>query len=200
MAIKMAIEFPISEFVKAFFAIFVAMDAFGNLPILFTLTRKLSDKARNRNVDSAVLIAAILLFVFLFFGMRILEFFGISFESFKVAGGIVLLIFGIKIVLGLRLRENGTKKYEVAAIPLATPLITGPAVITVIILLVNQFGYWLTLSASLLNLFITWIVLRQTSLLYKIFGRQGSDVIARIMGLILTALAIEFIKQGWVSL
>ena len=138
--------------------------------------------------------------VFLFFGTKILGFFGISFESFKVAGGIVLLIFGVKIVLGLRLKENGAKKYEVAAVPLATPLITGPAVITVIILLVNQFGYWLTLIASLLNLVITWIVLRQTQILFKIFGRQGSEVIARIMGLILTALAIEFIKQGWVSL
>lgn len=196
----MAIEFPISEFVKAFFAIFVAMDAFGNLPILFTLTGKLSNKERNRNIDSAILIAASLLLVFLFFGTKILDFFGISFESFKIAGGIVLLIFGIKIVLGLRLRENGAKKYEVAAIPLATPLITGPALITVIILLVSQFGYILTFIASLLNLIITWIVLRQTQILFRIFGRQGSDVIARIMGLILTALAIEFIRQGWFSL
>ena len=196
----MPIEFPISEFVKAFFAIFVAMDAFGNLPILFTLTRKLSDKERSRNVDYAVLIAAALLLVFLFFGTKTLRFFGISFESFKIAGGIVLLIFGLKIVLGLSLRENGIKKYEVAAVPLATPLITGPAVITVIILLVSQFGYMLTLIASVLNLIITWIVLRQTHFLFRIFGRQGSDVIARVMGLILTALAIEFIKQGWISL
>lgn len=198
--IKMVIGFPISDFMKAFFAIFVAMDAFGNLPILFTLTRKLSDKARNRNVNSAVCIAAILLFLFLFFGTKILGFFGISLESFKVAGGIVLLILGLKIVLGLRLRESGAKKYGVAAVPLATPLITGPAVITVIILLVNQFGYLLTLIASILNLVITWIILRQTKILFRVFGRQGSDVIATIMGLILTALAIEFIKQGWISL
>ena len=111
-----------------------------------------------------------------------------------------MLILGLKIVLGLRLRENGARKYSVAAVPLATPLITGPAVITVIILLVSQFGYLLTLIASILNLVITWIVLRQTKILFKIFGRQGSDVIATIMGLILTALAIEFIKQGWISL
>ena len=196
----MPFELVITDFIKAFFAIFVAMDAFGNLPILSTLTQKLSAKERNKNVNGAVLIAAILLFIFLFFGTRILQYFGISIDSFKIAGGIILLIIGIKIVLGLSLREERAKKYEIAAVPLATPLITGPAVITVILLLVNEFGYLLTLIASLLNLLITWVVLRQTALLFRLFGRQGSDVIARIMGLVLTALAIEFIKQGWLSL
>ncbi len=196
----MPFEFIIIDFIKAFFAIFVAMDAFGNLPILSTLTQKLSAKERNKNVDGAVLIAAILLFIFLFFGTRILQYFGISIDSFKIAGGIILLIIGIKIVLGLSLREERAKKYEIAAVPLATPLITGPAVITVILLLVNEFGYLLTLIASLLNLLITWVVLRQTALLFRLFGRQGSGIIARIMGLILIALAVEFIKQGWLSL
>lgn len=196
----MPFEFAVADFVKAFFAIFVAMDAFGNLPILSALTQKLSAKERNKNVNGAVLIAAVLLFIFLFFGTNILKYFGVSIESFKVAGGIVILIIGLKVVLGLRLREERAKAYEVAAVPLATPLITGPAVITVVILLVSQFGYLLTLMASLLNLLITWVVLRQTQLLFKIFGRQGSEVIARIMGMVLTALAIEFIKQGWISL
>ncbi len=196
----MPFEFAMIDFIQAFFAIFVAMDAFGNLPILLTLTKKLSLKERNNNVNKAVLIAAVLLLIFLFFGTDILKYFGINIESFKVAGGIVLLIIGLKIVLGLRLKEERAKKYEIAAVPLATPLITGPAVITIIIILVNEFGYLLTLIASLLNLLITWIVLRQTELLFKIFGRQGSDVIARIMGLILTALAVEFIKQGWIVL
>ena len=196
----MPFEFIITDFIKAFFAIFVAMDAFGNLPILSTLTQKLSAKERNKNVNGAVLIAAILLFIFLFFGTRILQYFGISIDSFKIAGGIILLIIGIKIVLGLSLREERAKKYEIAAVPLATPLITGPAVITVILLLVNEFDYLLILIASLLNLLITWVVLRQTVLLFKLFGRQGSDIIARIMGLVLIALAVEFIKRGWLSL
>ena len=196
----MPFEFIITDFIKAFFAIFVAMDAFGNLPILSTLTQKLSAKERNKNVNGAVLIAAILLFIFLFFGTTILQYFGVSIDSFKIAGGIILLIIGIKVVLGLSLREERAKKYKIAAVPLATPLITGPAVITVILLLVNEFGYLLTLIASLLNLLITWVVLRQTALLFRLFGRQGSDIIARIMGLILTALAVEFIKQGWLSL
>ena len=196
----MAAETLMANFVKSFFAIFVALDAFGNLPILFTLTKKLSEKERSKNVNNAVFIATLLLLVFLFFGTTILGYFGISISSFKVAGGIVLLIFGLKISLGLRIREEKAKKYELAAVPLATPMITGPALITVTIISVAEFGVLLTLAAALLNMVIAWIVLRQTALLYKILGNQGSDVVARIMGLILVALAVEFIKQGWYAL
>ncbi|MBI2651642.1 MarC family protein [Candidatus Woesearchaeota archaeon] len=192
----MALNFVNLDFVKAFFAIFIAMDALGNLPILLTLTEKLSEKERHKNVNNAVVVAAILLLIFLFFGTNILKYFGITIESFKIAGGVILLIIGLKIVLGLRLREERAKKYGIAAVPLATPLIVGPAVITMIIILVNEVGYLVTLLASLLNLLITWIVLRQTKLLFNAFGRQGSDVIAKIMALILTAMATELIRQG----
>ncbi len=195
----MPLEFALSDFLKAFFAIFVAMDAFGNLPILYVLTKKLSAKERNKNVDKAIFIATILLSVFLFFGTGILSYFGISFNSFRVAGGLVLLIIGLRIVLGLRLMEERAK-YELAAVPLATPLIVGPAVITVTILFVSEFGFVIPLIAAFANLIISWIILRQTELLFKILGRQGSEVIARIMGLILTALAVEFIRQGWAGL
>jgi len=187
----------LEEFIKAFLAIFIVMDAFGNLPVFYSLTDKLFVKERIKSANKAVFIAAIVLLVFLFFGALILEFFGISMGSFKVAGGILLLILGIKIALGLRLIEERAKKYEIAAVPLATPLITGPGVITTVMILVNQFGYIVTLTASLLNLFITWIVLRQSELLFRILGRQGSDVVARLFGLILIALAVQFIKEGW---
>ncbi len=196
----MPLEFALSDFLKALFAIFIAMDAIGNLPILYVLTKKLSVKERNKNVDKAIFIATILLLAFLFFGTGILGYFGISFDSFRVAGGLVLLIIGLRIVLGLRLMEERAKKYELAAVPLATPLIVGPAVITVTILLVSEFGFLIPLIAASTNLIAAWIILRQTELLFKILGRQGSEVIARIMGLILTALAVEFIRLGWVGL
>src|SRR3989338_5215193 len=191
---------PLEELVKAFFDIFVVMDAFGNLPIFYSLTGRLFVKERARNVNKAVFIAGIVLLAFLFFGTSTLGFFGISVDGFKVAGGIIVMILCIKIALGLRLTEERAKKYQLAAVPLATPLITGPGVITTVIILVNQFGYLTTLIASLLNLMVAWIVLRQTELLFRIFGRQGCDVIARIFGLILVALAVEFIKQGWAAL
>src|SRR3989338_9633193 len=99
----MPLEFALSDFLKAFFAIFVAMDALGNLPILYVLTKKLSSKERNANVSKAILIAAILLLVFLFFGENLLNYFGVTIGSFKIAGGILLMILGLRIVLGLRI-------------------------------------------------------------------------------------------------
>ena len=195
----MILDFPYADFLKAFFSLFIVMDAFGNLPILMALTQKLSVKERNRNVDMALLVAGALLLIFLFFGTKILNYFGITFESFKVAAGLILMIIGIKLVLGLRWREEHAKNYEMAVVPLSTPLLVGPAVLTVTIILVNQYGYLLTLLAALANLLIAWIVLHQSSLLFKIFGRQGSDLIARVMGLILTALAVELIRQGWAA-
>ena len=188
--------FPTQEFIKIFFSIFVVMDPLGNLPIFYTLTNKLSAKDRTRNINRAVFIASILLFLFLFFGAALLGYFGISIGSFEVAGGVILAIIGTKVVLGLRLTEERAQKYQMAVVPMATPLITGPATITTILLLVTKYNYTVVLIASAVNLFVTWIILHQTELLFKILGRQGSDIVARLFGLIIVALAVEFIRQG----
>ena len=108
------------------------------------------------------------------------------------------MIFGIKLVIGLKILEERAKAYRMAVIPLATPLITGPATITTIMIFVHQYGLWLTLLASLLNLWVVYLFLSKAESLYNILGKQGSDVLSKIMGLILTAIAIGFIKQGWV--
>ena len=187
------------EFLKAFFAIFVIMDVFGNVPIFWSLSQKIKKSHWQKSIDKAVSIATLLLFIFLFLGPYILEFFGISIGSFKVAGGIIILIVGLQMVLGLRIFERHLEKYEFAVVPLATPLITGPGVITTIILLVQSVGLWITFIASTVNLLLTWIILRFSGILYKFLGRQGSDVLSRVMGLILAAIAIEFIKSGWIA-
>ncbi len=184
------------EFLKIFFAIFVVMDAFGNLPVFYTLTRKQSPKIRLKSANITIFTATAVLLLFLFFGNYILDYFGINIGSFRIAGGIILLIIGIKIVLGLRFREDRAQKYQIAVVPMATPLITGPGTITTVMIMAAQFGYYLTLIASLLNLFIAWIVLRNSRTLFKFLGRQGSDVLARIFGIILVALAVEFIREG----
>jgi multiple antibiotic resistance protein len=190
----------IEQFLTAFFSIFVIMDVLGNIPIFCGLAEKLKKEDRKKSVDKALTVASILLLVFLFFGNSILTFFGVTIDSFKVAGGIILLIIGIEMVLHFKLSEKRAEKYEFAIIPLATPLITGPGVITTIILLTQSVGLWITFLASALNLFITWLVLRFSDIVYKFLGRQGSEVMSRIMGLILAALAIKFIKSGWMGM
>ena len=186
-------------FLKAVLSIFIVMDALGNLPIFLSFIRQTPLRQRQKMIDQTVIVAGAVLFLFLFFGTAILSFFSINVSSFKIAGGLILLIFGLKLVLGLRILEERAKTYRAAIIPLATPLITGPGTIPTIIILVNQYGILLTLLASVVNLILTYFILSRVELLHKILGRQGSDALSKIMGLILTAIAVEFIHNGWMG-
>jgi multiple antibiotic resistance protein len=189
--------FMINEFLIAFFSIFVIMDALGNVPIYWSLSQKLNKNQKTHCIDLAVLVASIVLLVFLFLGESILTFFGISIYGFKVAGGIIILIIALEMVLGLQFKEKQVDKYQFAFVPLATPLITGPGVITTIILLTHQVGILITFFASVANLLLCWLVLRMSDSINKFMGRQGAEILRRIMGLILAAIAVEFISSGW---
>ena len=85
---------------ESFITLFVIMDPLGNLPIFMSLTKGMPIKEIRKNIDRAVFVAAVLLFVFLFLGLKIFEFFGINLDSFQIAGGIILLIIGILYVFG----------------------------------------------------------------------------------------------------
>ncbi len=190
----------IEELVTSTVAIFVVMDALGNMPIFSVLNKGFSKKQKIENINRAVLIASIVLLIFLFLGNMLLDFFGIRLSSFKVAGGILLLIVGMEIALGLKFGRYKAEKQELAIVPMGTPLITGPGVITTVLILVGIYGYWIPLIASAINLLITFVLLRFSERLLKIFGKQGADVISRIMGIIIVAIAVEFIRQGWAGI
>lgn len=185
------------DLLKAFFSLFVVMDAIGNLPVYAALCGRISPKKVCENVTHAIIVAGVILFLFLFFGHVILLFFGISLASFRIAGGIIIGLIGLKFVLGLRIMEQRVKEYDVTIVPLATPLITGPGVITVVILLVQEYGYFLTIIVSLLNLLFTWAVLRNAPFLLQHVGKHGADALKKIMGLILTAIGVHFILAAF---
>lgn len=184
------------EFFKAFMLLFAIMDPLATVPVLILLTKEMPREEQHRNINRAVLVAGTLLFIFLFAGDAILKFIGITVPSFRVAGGIILLILSIEFVLGIDLKGKSAQNYDVAIIPLATPLITGPGVIVTVMLLVIKHGYLIAISVSCTCLLLTWLILKQTSLIYKLIGRQGIDILTRIMGLLLTGLAVEFIRTG----
>src|SRR3989338_2675871 len=184
----------IDELLKSFITLFVIMDPFGNLPILISLMKGMKEKERTKNIYRAVLVASILLFIFLFFGVYIFKFFNISINSFIIAGGIILLVVCIQYVLGLRFLKE--KSIDIASVPLGTPLLTGPGVITSTIILVNEYGMLITAIAAIATLAATLIILRFSSHIYRLIGEHWSNVLSRIMGLILAAIAVEFIRKG----
>lgn len=181
--------------IEAFIALFVIMDPVGNLPLFISLTKGMPIKEIRRNAYNSVFVAGVLLFVFLFLGIGIFEFFNINLNSFQIGGGIVLLIMGIMYVLGTSLKFVKSHGSDLS-VPVGTPLLTGPGVITTTIILVKENGTLVTVIAAFLTLLATWLILLNSVRIYKILGSHWIDVISRIMGIILAAIAVEFITKG----
>ena len=180
---------------EAFITLFVIMDPIGNLPLIINLTKGMPLKEVKKNIDRAIFVAAVLLFVFLFLGLRIFDFFGINLDSFQIAGGIILLIIGIMYVLGSSLKYVKHHGDDLS-VPIGTPLLTGPGVITTTVILVKENGTLVTVIAAFLTLLATWLILINSSKLYKILGEHWTNVISRIMGIVLAAIAVKFITNG----
>jgi len=190
----------IDEILKSFLVLFVIINPIGNLTIFIGLSHGMSIRKRIRVVNQALIIATILLFIFLFFGVRIFNFFSIGLDSFQIAGGIILLIMAVIYVLDIHTRNKHKGEQDLAAVPMSTPLLIGPGTITSTIILVSQYGLWITFIAAILALLCVWIIFSFSTKLYKFLGPHWSIVISRIMGLILAAIAVEFIKNGIMGL
>lgn len=189
----------LNAFMHAFVTLLVIMDPFGGLPVFMTLTRDYSHERQKHSAGRAIRVSFILLTVFVLVGERVLEFFGISLFSFQVGGGLILLILGLLYVLNISQREDVNYDKDIV-IPMATPLIAGPGAITAIILLVSQHGMLMPMIAMSLNLIIYWIAMYNARHISKAIGEQGLEIMSRIMGLLLVALAIEMIRSAWTNL
>ena len=149
--------------IQAFVTLFIIMDPVASVPMFLSLSKGLPLKEIKKNVNDSVFVAAIILFVFLFFGIAIFTFFGVNLDSFQIAGGIILLIIGIFYVFGIALKFSKAQSVNLS-VPIGTPLLTGPGVITTTIILVKQYGTSTTLVAAVLTLAVTWIVLISSGL------------------------------------
>jgi len=188
-----------NAFMHSFVTLLVIMDPFGGLPVFMTLTKDYSDDRVKRSAHRAARVSLILLSVFVFVGEGVLKFFSISMFSFQVGGGIILLLLGLLYVLNINVGEDKDYAKDIV-IPMATPLIAGPGAITAIIILVSLYGYWVPFLAMLVNLFIFWVAMYYARYIKKLIGEQGLEIMSRVMGLLLVALAIEMIRSAWLGL
>jgi multiple antibiotic resistance protein len=193
---SMSTAFPIDSYIKSFIALFVVMDALGNAPIFISLTQKLHKKESLSRLNTAILVAGGVIALFLILGKAVLLYFGISVGDFQVAGGIIFFLLGIEMVFGLNFLSARVERYDIAIVPLATPLIAGPGVLTTIIIITNTYGYLPAIVASVTNLILTRIILGNSLWISRFTGKQGAEILTRIMGILLTALAISFIRTG----
>ncbi|MBS7288479.1 MAG: MarC family protein [Candidatus Freyarchaeota archaeon] len=172
------------------------MDPVGNIPIFLSLTEHMSVKERKRAFHLALVTGFTLLMCFAAVGNYILFLFGITIESFMIAGGILLMVIALRIlILGWK-REETVPSESIGVVPIACPLLVGPGAITTAIMYLQSSGVIVTVTAVILSFIVTWLVLKFIDPFSRFLGRTGSLVIARVMALIIAAIAVELIIKG----
>lgn len=186
----------IGDLAKAIIVLFIIVDPFGNIPIFMGLTEAIPENQRKKLYNTATLVGVILLLVFAFTGQYILTIFNLSIFSFEVAGGILLLIVSIRILISGSKHDSDESPETLGAVPIAIPLLVGPGAITTTIFNLQTYGILTTIISVIVVLALTWVILRFINKIYRILGKTGSLVIARVMALLISAIAIQYILTG----
>jgi multiple antibiotic resistance protein len=181
---------------KAIIVLFIIVDPFGNIPIFMGLTEKMTESQKRKVFNTACLVGFILLLIFAFTGQEIFAIFGVSIYSFEIAGGVLLLIISIKILISGTLHENVESPESLGAVPIAMPLLVGPGAITTTIFNLQSYDVLVTALSVLIVLILTWVILRFMNSVYRFLGKTGALVIARVMALLIAAIAIQYILSG----
>jgi multiple antibiotic resistance protein len=182
------------DLTKSFISLFIIVDPFGNIPIFIGLTEGIGSESRRRIFHTATITGFILLLAFALAGRQILNFFGVTLQSFMIAGGILLLIIAVRILVIGGWEERSPE--SIGVVPIAVPLLVGPGAITTTIINLETYGLLTTIMSVVLVFVIVWLTLRFIEPIYKVLGRSGSIVIARVMALLIAAIAIQFIIEG----
>lgn len=180
----------------SFVPLFVAMDAIGTLAIITPLTSSMTERERSRVAHVAMLTAGGIGLLFLVLGSVILRSLGITVGHFAIAGGLILLALSMKDVLAGKQEVAPTREEMVAVVPIGTPLISGPAVLTTLLLLSDQYGFPVTLVALLVNLLLAWLILWQGNRIVRFLGPSGTQAASKIANLFLAAIAVRMIFTG----
>ena len=156
----------------------------------------MTNPQRRRVFKTAFIVGFILLLVFAFTGLEIFNIFGISIYSFEVAGGILLLIISIRVLISGTKPESAESPESIGAVPIAIPLLVGPGAITTTIFNLQAYDVYVTALSVFFVMAITWVILMFMNRIYRVLGKTGSQVIARVMALLIAAIAVQYILGG----
>ena len=180
-----------------FVPLLIAIDALGNLPLVLSLEEGMSHKQRRHLVNVAIVTASVVGLAFLLAGRGILRLLGISVGHFAIAGGLVLLALAMRdLVTGKLVEETVVKEELVAAVPVGTPLTVGPATLTTLLLLSDQYGMPLVLLSFALNMGAAWLVFVQGNRLLGFLGQGGLRAVSKVASLLLAAIGVRMIVRG----
>jgi multiple antibiotic resistance protein len=203
----MILMLDFTEYTKIFIALLAIVNPIGAIPIVIALTADASEVEFKRTTKTTVISVLVILFVALLTGEFLLGFFGISINSFRVAGGILLLLMAISMLHARHssltftheeLSDGGRE--SVAVVPISMPLLAGPGAISTVILYTHKSHtplHYLFMGLDILLLGMAlWLAFLFIPYISKHTSQTGINIFSRVMGLILAAIAVEFIANG----
>jgi multiple antibiotic resistance protein len=188
----------LQEFGLTFVPLFVAMDAIGVLPILISVTQDMKVAERKKTILYAVLTALILGLAFVAVGKGIFVFLGIDVADFLVGGGLILFLLAAKdLITGKMIDAQASVGTDMlGVVPLGTPLVVGPAVLTTLLILTDLYSVVIVVVSFIINLAIAWVLLAQANRVVGFLGQGGVRATSKVVSLFLAAIAIKMVREG----
>jgi multiple antibiotic resistance protein len=185
----------LKDILLAFIPVFVAVDAVGTLPVFVSLTEDLAPPERRSVILQSMITAYCVALGFIFLGNILFRFLGITIGDFMVAGGAILFSIAIIDIVSPVKRQRAPGDAP-GAVPLGTPLIAGPALLTTSLLMIGQYGIVPTIISVTANIVIAGAVFLSSAFLTRLFGEAGSKALSKIISLFLAAIAVMLIRKG----
>jgi multiple antibiotic resistance protein len=189
------------EIFLPFIPLFVAFDALGILPIFVSLTSEMTQGERKRVIRQSTLTGFLVSLGFLAVGRSVFALLGITVSDFQIAGGILLFIISI-IDLIFPEKTRTFPKETMGVVPIGIPLIVGPAVLTLLLIIVHTYGYVSTLFCLILNFLIVWLAFSQSHWIMRLMKEGGAKGIGKVFSLLLAAFAMMMVRigiKGWIG-
>lgn len=183
------------ELAVAFAALFVAVDILGVLPLYLSLTGTMAPEERDRLPWQSTVTATAVGLGFLLLGHALFRIMGVTVGDFQVAGGVLLVVLSIHDMLHPG-KSPPRPPPRLGVVPLGTPLIVGPAVLATLLVLVQAYGYGVTLTAFLANMALAFLTLRHAETVGRGLGEAGSEAVAKVASLFLAAFGVSLVRRG----
>ena len=189
-----------SSFWPCFVLLFVAVDVLGVLPIFLGLTAGMGARRLRMIILQSVVTATFVALAFAAFGRLILNLMGITVADFMIAGGSLLFVLALNDLITVQHKKRLADSDNPGVVPLAVPLIVGPAVLTTILLLLDQHGVIPTLTAAVANILLAGLILLASGAIVRVIGNVGAKALSKIASLLLAAVAVMMIRKGLVEI
>ena len=189
----------LNEILLVFIPMFFTVDPIGILPVFASLTQGLTPLEKRGIIFQSLVTASLVAVSFIFLGKLVFHFLGITMGDFMVAGGVILFCLAMVDLTAQGKTRRGVAS-ELGAVPIGTPLIVGPAVLTISLMLVSVHGIAATLVALFLNIAIVGIVFTFSDILMSFFGAAGSLALSKVMMLLLAAIGVMMVRRGIIEI